>query len=113
MDIKPAEISAILKKQIADFGSEAEVAEVGPVALAHLRSYDEVRFRQLKLVVALAADGIDTQDHVEALRIGGELFQVGPEPVELLPDPVTDVGGLENVDPEAEGLEPDIAQQAD
>ena len=31
MDIKPAEISAILKKQIADFGSEAEVAEVGQV----------------------------------------------------------------------------------
>ena len=31
MDIKPAEISAILKKQIADFGGEAEVAEVGQV----------------------------------------------------------------------------------
>jgi len=31
MDIKPAEISSILKKQIADFGSEAEVAEVGQV----------------------------------------------------------------------------------
>ena len=31
MEIKPAEISAILKKQIADFGAEAEVAEVGEV----------------------------------------------------------------------------------
>ena len=31
MDIKPAEISSILRKQIADFGSEAEVAEVGQV----------------------------------------------------------------------------------
>ena len=31
MDIKPAEISAILKKQIAGFGTEAEVAEVGEV----------------------------------------------------------------------------------
>ncbi len=31
MEIKAAEISAILKKQIADFGAEAEVAEVGEV----------------------------------------------------------------------------------
>ena len=31
MEIKAAEISAILRKQIADFGSEAEVAEVGQV----------------------------------------------------------------------------------
>ena len=31
MEIKAAEISAILRKQIADFGSEAEVAEVGEV----------------------------------------------------------------------------------
>jgi F-type H+-transporting ATPase subunit alpha len=31
MDIRPAEISAILKQQIADFGTEAEVAEVGQV----------------------------------------------------------------------------------
>src|SRR5207248_1783381 len=31
MDIRAAEISAILKQQIANFGSEAEVAEVGQV----------------------------------------------------------------------------------
>ena len=31
MDIRPAEISAILKEQIAKFGAEAEVAEVGQV----------------------------------------------------------------------------------
>ncbi len=31
MDIRPAEISAILKEQISDFGAEAEVAEVGQV----------------------------------------------------------------------------------
>ena len=31
MDIRPAEISAILKDQIADFGKEAEVSEVGSV----------------------------------------------------------------------------------
>ncbi|MFT5538540.1 MAG: F-type H+-transporting ATPase subunit alpha [Alphaproteobacteria bacterium] len=31
MDIRPAEISAILKEQIANFGAETEVAEVGQV----------------------------------------------------------------------------------
>ena len=31
MEIRPAEISAILKQQIANFGSEADVAEVGQV----------------------------------------------------------------------------------
>ena len=31
MDIRAAEISAVLKDQIANFGSEAEMAEVGRV----------------------------------------------------------------------------------
>ena len=31
MDIRPAEISAILKEQIKNFGQEAEVAEIGQV----------------------------------------------------------------------------------
>src|SRR5476651_2148962 len=31
MDIQPAEISAILKREIQNFGSEADVAEVGQV----------------------------------------------------------------------------------
>jgi len=31
MDIRAAEISSILKDQIANFGTEAEVAEVGQV----------------------------------------------------------------------------------
>ena len=31
VDIREAEISAILKEQIANFGSEAEIAEVGRV----------------------------------------------------------------------------------
>ncbi|MBV9685771.1 MAG: F0F1 ATP synthase subunit alpha, partial [Alphaproteobacteria bacterium] len=31
MEIRPAEISAILKQQIANFGTEADVAEVGQV----------------------------------------------------------------------------------
>ena len=33
MDIRAAEISAILKEQIANFGSEAEIAEVGNLFL--------------------------------------------------------------------------------
>jgi F-type H+-transporting ATPase subunit alpha len=48
MDIKPAEISAILKKQIADFGAEAEVAEVGEVlsvgdGIARVHGLDQVQ----------------------------------------------------------------------
>ena len=48
MDINPAEISAILKKQIADFGSEAEVAEVGQVlsvgdGIARVHGLDQVQ----------------------------------------------------------------------
>src|SRR5207245_3651950 len=34
MDIRPAEISAILKEQIKNFGQEAEVSEVGQVLSA-------------------------------------------------------------------------------
>jgi len=48
MDIKPAEISAILKKQIADFGNEAQVAEVGQVlsvgdGIARVHGLDQVQ----------------------------------------------------------------------
>jgi F-type H+-transporting ATPase subunit alpha len=48
MDIKPAEISAILKKQITDFGTEAEVAEVGQVlsvgdGIARVHGLDQVQ----------------------------------------------------------------------
>jgi len=48
MDIKPAEISAILKKQIAGFGTEAEVAEVGEVlsvgdGIARVHGLDQVQ----------------------------------------------------------------------
>ena len=31
MDIKPAEISEILKKKVKEFGKEAEVSEIGQV----------------------------------------------------------------------------------
>jgi F-type H+-transporting ATPase subunit alpha len=48
MDIRPAEISAILKQQIADFGTEAEVAEVGQVlsvgdGIARIYGLDKVQ----------------------------------------------------------------------
>ena len=48
MDIRAAEISAILKEQIANFGSEAQVAEVGRVlsvgdGIARVYGLDEVR----------------------------------------------------------------------
>ena len=48
MDIKPAEISAILKKQITGFGTEAEVAEVGEVlsvgdGIARVHGLDQVQ----------------------------------------------------------------------
>ena len=48
MEIRAAEISAILKKQIAEFGSEAEVAEVGQVlsvgdGIARVHGLDQVQ----------------------------------------------------------------------
>jgi len=48
MDIRPAEISAILKEQIANFGIEAEVAEVGQVlsvgdGIARIHGLDQVQ----------------------------------------------------------------------
>jgi F-type H+-transporting ATPase subunit alpha len=48
MDIRPAEISAILKEQIANFGTEAEVAEVGQVlsvgdGIARIHGLDKVQ----------------------------------------------------------------------
>jgi len=48
MEIRAAEISAILKKQIADFGSEAQVAEVGQVlsvgdGIARVYGLDQVQ----------------------------------------------------------------------
>ncbi|MCZ6447338.1 MAG: F0F1 ATP synthase subunit alpha [Alphaproteobacteria bacterium] len=52
MDIRPAEISAILKQQIANFGTEAEVAEVGQVlsvgdGIARIYGLDQVQAGEL------------------------------------------------------------------
>ncbi|HRK95849.1 MAG TPA: F0F1 ATP synthase subunit alpha, partial [Rhodospirillales bacterium] len=48
MEIRAAEISAILKQQIANFGTEAEVAEVGTVlsvgdGIARVHGLDKVQ----------------------------------------------------------------------
>ncbi len=48
MDIRAAEISSILKDQIANFGAEAEVAEVGQVlsvgdGIARVYGLDQVQ----------------------------------------------------------------------
>src|ERR1700750_1335668 len=48
MDIRAAEISAILKQQIANFGTEAEIAEVGQVlsvgdGIARIYGLDKVQ----------------------------------------------------------------------
>src|SRR5574338_182095 len=52
MEIRAAEISAIIKKQIADFGTEAEVAEVGTVlavgdGIARIHGMDNVQAGEL------------------------------------------------------------------
>ena len=52
MDIRAAEISAILKDQIANFGNEAEVAEVGRVlsvgdGIARVHGLDQVQAGEL------------------------------------------------------------------
>jgi F-type H+-transporting ATPase subunit alpha len=52
MDIRPAEISAILKEQIANFGTEAEVTEVGRVlsvgdGIARVYGLDQVQAGEL------------------------------------------------------------------
>ncbi len=72
MDIKPAEISAILKKQIADFGSEAEVAEVGQVlsvgdGIARVYGLDQVQ----------AGEMVEFQGGLKGMALNLELDNVG------------------------------------
>ena len=72
MDIKPAEISSILKKQIADFGSEAEVAEVGQVlsvgdGIARVYGLDQVQ----------AGEMVEFQGGIKGMALNLELDNVG------------------------------------
>jgi F-type H+-transporting ATPase subunit alpha len=72
MDIKPAEISSILKKQIADFESEAEVAEVGQVlsvgdGIARVYGLDQVQ----------AGEMVEFQGGLKGMALNLELDNVG------------------------------------
>ena len=72
MDIRAAEISAILKEQIANFGSEAEIAEVGRVlsvgdGIARAHGLDEVQ----------AGEMVEFQSGVKGMALNLESDNVG------------------------------------
>ena len=72
MDIRAAEISAILKEQIANFGSEAEVAEVGRVlsvgdGIARVYGLDEVQ----------AGEMVEFESGVKGMALNLESDNVG------------------------------------
>ena len=72
MDIRAAEISAILKEQIANFGSEAEIAEVGRVlsvgdGIARVHGLDEVQ----------AGEMVEFKSGVKGMALNLEADNVG------------------------------------
>ena len=72
MEIRAAEISAILKQQIASFGTEAEVAEVGTVlsvgdGIARVYGLDKVQ----------AGEMVDFADGTKGLALNLEEDNVG------------------------------------
>ena len=72
MDIRAAEISAILKDQIANFGSEAEIAEVGRVlsvgdGIARAHGLDEVQ----------AGEMVEFESGVKGMALNLESDNVG------------------------------------
>ena len=72
MDIRAAEISAILKEQIANFGSDAEIAEVGRVlsvgdGIARVYGLDEVQ----------AGEMVEFEDGVKGMALNLEADNVG------------------------------------
>src|SRR3989441_8054233 len=72
MDIRPAEISAILKQQIANFGSEADVAEVGQVlsigdGIARVYGLDKVQ----------AGEMVEFENGVRGMALNLETDNVG------------------------------------
>jgi F-type H+-transporting ATPase subunit alpha len=72
MDIRAAEISAILKEQIANFGTEAEVAEVGRVlsvgdGIARVYGLDEVQ----------AGEMVEFEDGTRGMALNLETDNVG------------------------------------
>jgi len=72
MDIRPAEISALLKEQIASFGTEAEVAEVGRVlsvgdGIARVYGLDQVQ----------AGEMVEFEDGTRGMALNLESDNVG------------------------------------
>ena len=72
MDIRAAEISAILKEQIANFGSDAEIAEVGRVlsvgdGIARVYGLDEVQ----------AGEMVEFEGGVKGMALNLEVDNVG------------------------------------
>jgi F-type H+-transporting ATPase subunit alpha len=72
MDIRPAEISALLKEQIASFGTEAEVAEVGRVlsvgdGIARVYGLDQVQ----------AGEMVEFEDGTRGMALNLETDNVG------------------------------------
>ena len=105
MDIRAAEISAILKQQIANFGTEAEVAEVGQVlsvgdGIARVYGLDSVKagemvefpggieHRQQRLALKVAADHRTGDESGKLGALGEKLL----EGVEILGDLVERLG---------------------
>ena len=72
MDIRAAEISAVLKEQIANFGAEAEMAEVGRVlsvgdGIARVYGLDEVESGEM----------VEFEDGTRGLALNLETDNVG------------------------------------
>jgi F-type H+-transporting ATPase subunit alpha len=72
MDIRPAEISALLKEQIANFGTDAEVAEVGRVlsvgdGIARVYGLDQVQ----------ASEMVEFEDGTRGMALNLESDNVG------------------------------------
>src|SRR6204780_1887586 len=72
MEIRAAEISAILKQQIADFGTEADVAEVGQVlsvgdGIPHIHGLDNVE----------AGEMVEFSDGTKGMALNLETDNVG------------------------------------
>ncbi|MGE3741328.1 MAG: F0F1 ATP synthase subunit alpha, partial [Geminicoccaceae bacterium] len=72
MDIRAAEISAVLKEQIANFGAEAEMAEVGRVlsvgdGIARVYGLDEVESGEM----------VEFEDGTRGLALNLEADNVG------------------------------------
>src|SRR5712691_9250711 len=90
MDIRAAEISAILKQQIANFGAEADVAEVGQVlsigdGIARIYGLDKVQ----------AGEMVEFPNGARGLALNLESDNVGV--VDALGEPIDGRGPLTDV----------------